>query len=82
MGTNRLSARVAQPLAVTGGRFQLANGTALEAAATARESVLELGLETALFGAPLSFAAFHRSDAGNIAGISDTGAAFTWRVGF
>lgn len=82
LGGSLFSARVAQPLAVTGGRFRLANGPALEAAATARETVLELGVETALFGAPLSLAAFHRSDAGNIAGISDTGAAFTWMVGF
>jgi subtilisin family serine protease len=81
VGGSLLSARLAQPLAVVGGRFRLANGTPLDAAVTAQESVVELGLETGLFGAPLSLAAFHRADAGNIAGASDTGAALTWRLG-
>jgi hypothetical protein len=82
VGRNRLTARIAQPLTLTGGRFRLANGTPIDAAATARESVVELGFDTLLFGAPLSLAAFHRADAGNIGGLADTGAAFSWRLGF
>jgi hypothetical protein len=52
------------------------------AAVTAQEAVVELGVDTLLFGAPLSLAAFHRADAGNIAGQTDTGAALSWRIGF
>lgn len=82
MGAGLLTARLAQPLAVTAGQFRLANGTAVGAAVTAQERVLELGFEGRLFGAPLSLAAFARRDAGNIPGLTDRGAAFTWAVGF
>ena len=77
-----LTARLARPLAVTSGQFRLANGMPVGAAATAQEAVVELGVDTLLFGAPLSLAAFHRADAGNIAGQTDTGAALSWRIGF
>jgi len=77
-----LTARLARPLAVTSGQFRLANGMPVGAAATAQEAVMELGVDTLLFGAPLSLAAFHRADAGNIAGQTDTGAALSWRIGF
>ena len=82
MGPGLVSARLAQPLAVVSGRFLLANGTPVVAAATAQEQVVELGFDTALFGAPLSLAAFARRDAGNIPGVTDRGVAFTWRAGF
>lgn len=82
VGGAQLSARIAQPLAVTGGRFLLANGTPLSAAVTAPEQVFELGFDTAFLGAPLSLGLFERSNAGNIRGVSDRGAAISWRVGF
>ena len=82
MGGALVSARLARPLAVTAGQFLLANGTAAAAAVTAGEQVVELGFDGRLFGAPLSLAAFDRRNAGNIAGVSDRGLAFTWRVGF
>lgn len=73
-----LSLRLAQPLALIDGRFRLANGAPLVVAATAREATGELGFD--LGG--MSFAAFHRRDAGNIPGLSDSGAAFTVRRDF
>jgi len=75
-GTLRL--RLAQPLAVIDGRFRLANGTALAVAVAAQETTGEIGFD--LGG--VSLAAFHRRDAGNIPGLSDTGAAFTVRTDF
>jgi hypothetical protein len=82
MGPGLLSVRLAQPLAVTTGQFRLANGTPLAAGVTAREQVLELGLDTGLFGAPLSLAAFERRNAGNLPGLVDRGMAVSWRRGF
>ena len=82
MGGGLVTMRLAQPIAVTSGRFLLANGTPLAAGVTAQEQVVELGYGTSLFGAPLSVAAFQRRNAGNLAGLTDRGAAFTWRVGF
>ncbi len=82
MGPGLVSARVAQPLAVTAGGFRLANCTPVAAGVTAREQVLELGFDTALFGSPLSLAAYERRNAGNLPGVSDRGAAFTWRTAF
>jgi subtilisin family serine protease len=82
MGPGLVSVRLAQPLAVTAGQFRLANGTPVGAAVTAQEQVVEVGLDIGLFGAPLSLAAFERRNAGNLAGLADRGAAFTWRVGF
>jgi len=75
-GTLRL--RLAQPLAVIEGRFRLANGTPLVAAVTAQETTSEIGFHHG----GLSLAAFHRQEAGNIAGLSDSGAAFTIRTAF
>lgn len=82
MGPGLVSLRLAQPLAVTAGQFRLANGTPVGAAVTAQEQVVELGFDIGLFGAPLSLAAFERRNAGNLAGLADRGAAFTWRVDF
>ena len=82
MGGGLVTMRLAQPIAVTSGRFLLANGTPLAAGVTAQEQVVELGYGTSLFGAPLSLGAFERRNAGNIAGLTDRGAAFTWRLGF
>ncbi len=77
-GPGRLSLRFAGPMAVTSGQFRLANGTPVAAAVTARETAAELGYD---FGA-LSLAAFHRMNAGNLPGIADSGAAFTFRTSF
>ena len=82
MGPGLVSARMAQPLAVTAGQFLLANGTPVAAGVTAREQVMELGFDTALFGSPLSLAAYQRRNAGNLPGLSDRGAALTWRTAF
>lgn len=82
VGAGLLSARLARPLAVTSGQFRLANGTPVGVGVVAQEQVVELGLDTGLFGAPLSLAAFERRNAGNIPGLTDRGAAFTWRRGF
>jgi hypothetical protein len=71
-------ARLALPLAVTHGHFTLANGQTALAAATARETAVELGYEVG----GLSVAAFQRRDAGNLPGIRDSGAAVTFRIGF
>jgi subtilisin family serine protease len=73
-----LRAQFALPLALTHGHFTLANGQRAEAAATSRETALELGYD--LGG--LSVAAFTRRDAGNLPGVRDSGAALTYRVGF
>jgi hypothetical protein len=43
---------------------------------------MELGFDTALFGSPLSLAAYQRRNAGNLPGLSDRGAALTWRTAF
>jgi hypothetical protein len=75
-GTVRL--RLAQPLALIDGRFRLANGTPLSVAVSAQETTGEIGFDRG----GLSVAAFHRRDAGNIPGLSDTGAAFTIRSDF
>lgn len=77
-GPGRLSLRLAGPMAVTSGQFRLANGTAIAAAATARETATELGYD---LGA-LSLAAFHRQNAGNLPGLTDTGAALTFQTAF
>ena len=77
-GPGRLSLRVAGPMAVSGGRFLLANGTPVAVAATARETATELGYAVG----SLSLAAFHRQNAGNLPGLADTGAAFTFRTDF
>ncbi|WP_199555594.1 S8 family peptidase [Sandaracinobacteroides hominis] len=74
----QLSFRLAQPLAVTSGRFLLANGTPLSAAVTATETAAEVGFDRGDF----SLAAFHRQDAGNIRGRTDTGTAVTFRTRF
>lgn len=77
-GPGRLSLRLAGPMAVSSGQFLLANGAPVAAAATARETATELGYD---FGA-LSLAAYHRQNAGNLPGLADTGAAFTFRTAF
>lgn len=77
-GPGRLSLRLAGPMAVTSGRFLLANGTPVAAAATARETATELGYA---WGA-LSLAAFHRHNAGNLPGVADSGGAFSFRTTF
>jgi hypothetical protein len=82
LGGSLISARLAQPLAVTGGRFLLANGTPVEARVAAQEQLLEIGIDTPLFGAPLSIAAFGRRNAGNLEGVSDRGAALRWQRAF
>lgn len=73
-----LRAQAALPLAVTAGHFTLANGQTAQAAATARETAMELGYDIG----GLSLAAFTRRDAGNLPGVRDSGAALTYRVGF
>ena len=75
-GTLRLG--IARPLVVTRANLALANGVTLSAAATARETATELG-----FTAPgFTLAAFHRANAGNLPGVSDSGGAFTLRTAF
>jgi hypothetical protein len=71
LGESLVSLRIAQPLALVSGRFRLANGTPLHAAVSAQETTLELGLDHG----PLALAAYRRADAGNIRGVTDTGAA-------
>ncbi len=81
-GAGLISARLARPLAVTGGRFLLADGTPLEARVAAQERLVEIGIDTPLFGAPFSVAAFERRNAGNLDGVSDRGAALRWQTRF
>lgn len=73
-----VSLRLAQPLAVTRGQFRMANGAVAGAAVMAAETSAEIGFQRG----PLSLAAFHRADAGNIRGLTDSGAALTFRTGF
>lgn len=69
---------LARPLAVTGGGFRLANGAPLSAGVTARETSREIGWSRGGLGV----AAFSRRNAGNQPGLSDRGAALTWKAGF
>lgn len=77
-GPGLLSLRLAGPMAVTSGRFQLANGTRLAASATRRETAAELGYQWRA----LSLAAFHRRNAGNLPGLVDSGAALSLQTDF
>jgi subtilisin family serine protease len=78
LADGRLELRLAQPLAITGGGFRLANGTYVAAAPDARERALELGFSRGAFGV----AAFHRAAAGNQRGLEDSGAALSVRTRF
>ncbi len=73
MGAGRLALHLGGPAAVTGGRFRLANGPAVAAQATARETVAELGYQLGGFAAFL----YQRRDAGNLRGLVDRGGGFT-----
>lgn len=77
-GPGRLRLQLSGPAAVTGGHFRLANGARIDARALARETATELGFD---LGA-LSLAAFHRTNAGNIRGLGDRGAALSYRANF
>lgn len=68
-----VSLRASGPLVVESGRFRLANGAGVTAAADGREQAFELGWESH----GLRLAAYHRADAGHVAGLSDSGGAIT-----
>ena len=78
LGGGVLSLFVAQPPAVTGGGFRLADGTPLGAGVTARETAREIGWSRGGF----TLAAFRRDNAGNQPGLTDTGGAVTLRTRF
>jgi hypothetical protein len=74
----RLGLFLAQPLAVTGGGFRLANDAPVPAGVTARETSREIGWSRDGLGV----AAFSRRNAGNQPGLSDGGVALTWKADF
>lgn len=78
LGDGRVELRLAQPLALAGGAFRLANGAALAVAPDARERAIELGYSRGSF----SIAAFHREAAGHQRGVRDSGAAMALRTRF
>jgi subtilisin family serine protease len=78
LAAGRLNFSLARPLAITSGLLRLANGTAVEAAAPARETATELGYSRG----GLSLAAFDRRRAGNIGTLRDSGAALSFRTAF
>jgi hypothetical protein len=78
LAQGRLQISLAQPMALTGGGFRLANGTAIAAAPEARERALELGYSRGV----VSVAAFHRAAAGHQRGLQDSGAALAFRTRF
>lgn len=77
-GPGRLRLQLSGPAVISGGHFQLANGARIDARARAHETAAELGFD---LGA-LSVAAFNRRNAGNIRGLTDRGAALSYRANF
>ena len=78
----RLHAHLAQPLAISGGRFAVGAGYA-DARAEARETAHEVGFSrgTDRFG-QLDLTAYQRVNAGNRPGLSDLGVAVRLSRGF
>ena len=70
---DRMSLRLAQPLALTGGGFRTADGAPLPVAAAARERAAEFSYSA---GA-MAFTLFRRSNPGHQARPADSGAALT-----
>jgi hypothetical protein len=89
LGSGRLHAAIAQPVAVTGGSLRLLEPLAgraeapLPLAPPARERALELGWNgpAGAFGS-LSVTGFHRANPGHFEGLADTGAAIRLRRSF
>ena len=77
-GPGRVTLTVARPIAITAGRFRLANGTPVGAAVAAQEVAAELGYD---WGG-VSLALYQRRNAGNRPGLTDSGAALVWKAGF
>ncbi len=71
--TDRLTLRLAQPLALTAGSFAAADGKLLPAAPAQRERAAELSYDRDGVG----FTVFHRSNPGHQARPADAGAAIT-----